>query len=107
MSCIDISNGAARKAARKEYRDSRTMAAYLRKIAIDRYFFQVDHSDIKAMAPEIQKIGGQRQLNYKARQRDAQRLPRGHNQVSIYPVASVGLGQHMDCFFYNISFRSV
>lgn len=50
--------GAARKAARKKYGDSRTMAAYLRKIAIDGYIFQVDHSDIKAMAPEIQKIGG-------------------------------------------------
>lgn len=33
------------------------MAAYLRKIAIDGYIIQVDHSDIKAMTAEIQKIG--------------------------------------------------
>ena len=33
------------------------MAAYLRKIAIDGYILQVDHSDIKAMTAEIQKIG--------------------------------------------------
>ena len=33
------------------------MAAYLRKIAIDGYIVQVDHSDIKAMTAEIQKIG--------------------------------------------------
>ena len=32
-------------------------AAYLRKIAIDGYIVQVDHSDIKAMTAEIQKIG--------------------------------------------------
>ena len=34
------------------------MAAYLRKIAIDGYIIQVDHTDIKAMTAEIQKIGG-------------------------------------------------
>lgn len=33
------------------------MAAYLRKIAIDGYIIKVDHSDIKAMTAEIQKIG--------------------------------------------------
>ena len=33
------------------------MAAYLRKFAIDGYIVQVDHSDIKAMTAEIQKIG--------------------------------------------------
>ena len=33
------------------------MAAYLRKIAIDGYIIQTDHSDIKAMTAEIQKIG--------------------------------------------------
>ena len=33
------------------------MAAYLRKIAIDGYIIQVDHTDIKAMTAEIQKIG--------------------------------------------------
>ena len=33
------------------------MAAYLRKIAIDGYIVQVDHSDIRAMTAEIQKIG--------------------------------------------------
>ena len=36
---------------------TRNMAAYLRKIAIDGYIIQVDHSDIKAMTVEIQKIG--------------------------------------------------
>ena len=33
------------------------MAAYLRKIAIDGYIIQVDHTDIKTMTAEIQKIG--------------------------------------------------
>ena len=33
------------------------MEAYLRKMAIDGYIIQVDHSDIKAMTAEIQKIG--------------------------------------------------
>ena len=33
------------------------MAAYLRKIAIDGYIIQVDHSDIKTMTAELQKIG--------------------------------------------------
>ena len=33
------------------------MAAYLRKIAIDGYIIQVDHTDIKVMTAEIQKIG--------------------------------------------------
>ena len=33
------------------------MAAYLRKIAIDGYIIKVDHTDIKAMTAEIQKIG--------------------------------------------------
>ena len=36
---------------------TRNMAAYLRKMAIDGYILQVDHSDIKAMTAEIQKIG--------------------------------------------------
>ena len=36
---------------------TKNMAAYLRKIAIDGYIIQVDHSDIKAMTAEIQKIG--------------------------------------------------
>lgn len=36
---------------------TRNMAAYLRKIAIDGYIVQIDHSDIKAMTAEIQKIG--------------------------------------------------
>ena len=36
---------------------TRNMEAYLRKIAIDGYIIQVDHSDIKAMTAEIQKIG--------------------------------------------------
>ena len=36
---------------------TRNMAAYLCKIAIDGYIIQTDHSDIKAMTAEIQKIG--------------------------------------------------
>ena len=36
---------------------TRNMAAYLRKFAIDGYIIQTDHSDIKAMTAEIQKIG--------------------------------------------------
>ena len=36
---------------------TRNMAAYLRKMAIDGYVIQVDHSDIKAMTAEIQKVG--------------------------------------------------
>ena len=36
---------------------TRNMAAYLRKMAIDGYVIQVDHSDIKVMTAEIQKIG--------------------------------------------------
>ena len=36
---------------------TRNMAAYLRKMAIDGYIIQVDHSDIKAMTTELQKIG--------------------------------------------------
>ena len=36
---------------------TRNMAAYLRKMAIDGYVIQVDHSDIKSMTAEIQKIG--------------------------------------------------
>lgn len=33
------------------------MEAYLRKMAIDGYIIQVDHSDIKKMAAELQKSG--------------------------------------------------
>ena len=36
---------------------TQNMAAYLRKIAIDGYIIQTDHSDMKAMTAEIQKIG--------------------------------------------------
>ena len=36
---------------------TRNMEAYLRKMAIDGYIIQVDHTDIKAMTAEIQKIG--------------------------------------------------
>ena len=35
----------------------RNMAAYLRKMAIDGYVIQIDHSDIKEMTAQIQKIG--------------------------------------------------
>ena len=33
------------------------MEAYLRKMAIDGYIIQVDHSDIRKMTAELQKIG--------------------------------------------------
>ena len=36
---------------------TRNMEAYLRKMAIDGYIIQVDHSDIKKMMAELQKIG--------------------------------------------------
>ena len=36
---------------------TRNMSAYLRKIAIDGYIIQVDHTDKKTMTAEIQKIG--------------------------------------------------
>ena len=36
---------------------TRNMESYLRKMAIDGYIIQIDHSDIKAMTAEIQKIG--------------------------------------------------
>jgi len=36
---------------------TRNMAAYLRKMAINGYIIQIDHTDIKAMTAEIQKIG--------------------------------------------------
>ena len=35
---------------------TRNMESYLRKMAIDGYIIQIDHSDIKAMTAEIQKI---------------------------------------------------
>jgi len=33
------------------------LAAYLRKMSIDGYIIAVDHSDLKALAAQIQKIG--------------------------------------------------
>jgi hypothetical protein len=33
------------------------LAAYLRKVAIDDYIIKTDHTDIKAMTFEIQKVG--------------------------------------------------
>lgn len=33
------------------------MAAYMRKLALDGYIIQIDHTDIKKMTAEIQKIG--------------------------------------------------
>jgi alkyl hydroperoxide reductase subunit AhpC len=33
------------------------LAAYLRKMAIDGYIIKTDHTDIKAMTAEIQKVG--------------------------------------------------
>ena len=36
---------------------TKNFAAYVRKMLIDGYIIQIDHSDIKAMTAEIQKIG--------------------------------------------------
>ena len=36
---------------------TKNFAAYARKMLIDGYIIQIDHSDIKAMTAEIQKIG--------------------------------------------------
>ena len=36
---------------------TRRYGAYLRKMAIDGYIIQIDHSDIKKMTAELQKIG--------------------------------------------------
>lgn len=36
---------------------TKNLAAYARKMLIDGYIIQVDHTDIKAMTAEIQKIG--------------------------------------------------
>lgn len=58
---------------------TRNMAAYLRKIAIDGYIIQTDHSDIKAITAEIQKIGVNiNQSDCKACQCDRQCLARGY-----------------------------
>ena len=59
---------------------TRNMAAYLRKIAIDGYIIQIDHSDIKAMTAEIQKNRGQCQSDRAAREQYGQRLSRGHRR---------------------------
>ena len=57
---------------------TRNMAAYLRKIAIDGYIIQVDHSDIKAMTAEIQKIGVNVNQIAKRVNSTGSVLPRGH-----------------------------
>lgn len=36
---------------------TQNLAAYARKVLIDGYIIQIDHTDIKAMTAEIQKIG--------------------------------------------------
>ena len=36
---------------------TKNLAAYARKMLIDGYIIQVDHTDIKAMTAELQKIG--------------------------------------------------
>ena len=46
---------------------TRNMESYLRKMAIDGYIIQIDHSDIKAMTAEIQKNRGQYQSDSAAR----------------------------------------
>ena len=57
---------------------TRNMAAYLRKIAIDGYIIQTDHSDIKSHDSRDTENRGQHQSDCKACQCDRQRLPRGH-----------------------------
>ncbi len=57
---------------------TRNMAAYLRKIAIDGYIIQIDHSDIKGYDSGDTENRGQYQSDSTARQRDGQRIPRGH-----------------------------
>lgn len=36
---------------------TKNLAAYARKMMIDGYIIQIDHTDIKAMTAELQKIG--------------------------------------------------
>ena len=52
------------------------MAAYLRKIAIDGYIVQIDHSDIKAMTAEIQKIGKRQTAGYKSDKSRVEKIPK-------------------------------
>ena len=56
---------------------TRNMAAYLRKIAIDGYIIQTDHSDKRHDSRDTENRG-QHQSDCKACQYDRQRLPRGH-----------------------------
>ena len=44
-------------AQKMEQIPTKNFAAYARKMLIDGYVIQIDHTDIKAMTAEIQKIG--------------------------------------------------
>ena len=69
---------------------TKNMAAYLRKIAIDGYIIQTDHSDIKAMTAEIQKIG----VNI--------------NQIAKRVNATGSVYQEdIDCLLYTSSFNEI
>ncbi len=57
---------------------TKNMAAYLRKIAIDGYIIQTDHSDIKSHDSGDTENRCERQPDSAAGQCDGQRLPRGH-----------------------------
>ena len=59
---------------------TKNFAACARKMLIDGYINQIDHSDIKAMTAEIQKIGVN--VNQIARRANA--------TGSVYQIASVG-----------------
>ncbi len=54
------------------------MAAYLRKIAIDGYIIQIDHSRHKGNDRRDTEDRGQRQPDSPPRERDGERIPRGH-----------------------------
>ena len=63
---------------------TKNLAAYLRKIAIDGYVINVDNSDLKAVAAEMQKIGVNinqiaRRVNTTSRiyEQDFEKLQRG------------------------------
>ena len=58
---------------------TRNMAAYLRKIAIDGYIIQTDHSDLKAMTADDQRI---MMPNIKAMTAEIQKIGVNVNQIA-------------------------
>ena len=58
------------------------MEAYLRKMAIDGYIIQIDHSDIKKMTAELQKIGVN--INQIARRTTTYEILHLHEQDSFF-----------------------